>query len=68
MCNILYLYTRSVAQKFTTSIMNIGNTFSIDKEFDDMMNRKKNSFENNFGKSNILNNNPITIKNGTTLN
>jgi len=41
MCNILYLYTRSVAQKFTTSIMNIGNTFSIDKEFDDMMNRKK---------------------------
>jgi len=32
-----------------------------------MMNRKKNSFEKNFGKSNILNNNPITIKNGTTL-
>jgi hypothetical protein len=47
--------------------MNIGNTFSIDKEFDNMMERKKNSLQKNFGKSNISKNNPITIKNGTTL-
>ena len=61
------IYIQGVINKDYQPRMNIGNTFSVDKEYEDMMNSKKIERQKIFGNLNT-NNNTNTFKYGTIDN